>query len=241
MADSILSERAVRTVFGSKNDNEEYEYIENYFDSEVYGKPADRTQNAPKQLTSEYFERLFTPYLDMGEQILYAFGGGSGGEQNPLESEEMINKAKKYSKLAKVFAGMFALGVMLVFCSNAIFESIGFLMIIPYMLMPIALVGIVVAIIIWGVSKTKNVDYAITDKRLIIVAYGHMQQVIYECITDVKCTLKSGSTGTITMKTKAYGGEPSKGIFIIPDVKDAARVAQILDDAIRNHIPGQYQ
>ena len=43
MADSILSERAVRTVFGSKNDNEEYEYIENYFDSEVYGKPADRT------------------------------------------------------------------------------------------------------------------------------------------------------------------------------------------------------
>ncbi len=241
MADSILSERAVRTVFGSKNDNEEYEYIENYFDSEVYGKPADRTQNAPKQLTSEYFERLFTPYLDMGEQILYAFGGGSGGEQNPLESEEMINKAKKYSKLAKVFAGMFALGVMLVFCSNAIFESIGFLMIIPYMLMPIALVGIVAAIIIWGVSKAKNVDYAITDKRLIIVAYGHMQQVIYECITDVKCTLKSGSTGTITMKTKAYGGEPSKGLFIIPDVKDAARVAQILDDAIRNHIPGQYQ
>ncbi len=241
MADSILSERAVRTVFGSKNDNEEYEYIENYFDSEVYGKPADRTQNAPKQLTSEYFERLFTPYLDMGEQILYAFGGGSGGEQNPLESEEMINKAKKYSKLAKVFAGMFALGVMLVFCSNAIFESIGFLMIIPYMLMPIALVGIVAAIIIWGVSKAKNVDYAITDKRLIIVAYGHMQQVIYECITDVKCTLKSGSTGTITMKTKAYGGEPSKGLFIIPDVKDAARVAQILDDAIRNHIPCQYQ
>ena len=54
MADSILSERAVRTVFGSKKDNEEYEYIENYFDSEVYGKPADRTQNAPKQLTSEY-------------------------------------------------------------------------------------------------------------------------------------------------------------------------------------------
>ena len=177
----------------------------------------------------------------MGEQILYAFGGGSGDEQNPLESEEMINKAKKYSKLAKVFAGMFALGVMLVFCSNAIFESIGFLMIIPYMLMPIALVGIVVAIIIWGVSKAKNVDYAITDKRLIIVAYGHMQQVIYECITDVKCTLKSGSTGTITMKTKAYGGEPSKGLFIMPDIKDAARVAQILDDAIRNHIPGQYQ
>lgn len=241
MADSILSERAVRTVFGSKNDNEEYEYIENYFDSEVYGKPADRTQNAPKQLTSEYFERLFTPYLDMGEQILYAFGGGSGDEQNPLESEEMINKAKKYSKLAKVFAGMFALGVMLVFCSNAIFESIGFLMIIPYMLMPIALVGIVVAIIIWGVSKAKNVDYAITDKRLIILAYGHMQQVIYECITDVKCTLKSGSTGTITMKTKAYGSEPSKGLFIMPDIKDAARVAQILDDAIRNHIPGQYQ
>ncbi|MBQ6169739.1 MAG: hypothetical protein IJK30_07270 [Ruminococcus sp.] len=228
-------------MFGSKNDNEEYEYIENYFDSEVYGKPADRTQNAPKQLTSEYFERLFTPYLDMGEQILYAFGGGSGDEQNPLESEEMINKAKKYSKLAKVFAGMFALGVMLVFCSNAIFESIGFLMIIPYMLMPIALVGIVVAIIIWGVSKAKNVDYAITDKRLIILAYGHMQQVIYECITDVKCTLKSGSTGTITMKTKAYGSEPSKGLFIMPDIKDAARVAQILDDAIRNHIPGQYQ
>lgn len=228
-------------MFGSKKDNEEYEYIEKYFDSEVYGKPADRTQNAPKQLTSEYFERLFTPYLDMGEQILYAFGGGSGDEQNPLESEKMINKAKKYSKLAKVFAGMFALGVMLVFCSNAIFESIGFLMIIPYMLMPIALVGIVAAVIIWGVSKAKNVDYAITDKRLIIVAYGHMQQVIYECITDVKCTLKSGSTGTITMKTKAYGGEPSKGLFIMPDIKDAARVAQILDDAIRNHIPGQYQ
>ncbi len=242
MADSILSERAVRTVFGSKKDNEEYEYIENYFDSEVYGKPADRTQNAPKQLTSEYFERLFTPYLDMGEQILYAFGGGIGDEQNPLESEGMINKLQKFSKLAKVFAGMFAVGIiMTMFFSNVIFEIIGFLIIIPYLLMPIAVLGIVAAIIIWGVSKTKNVDYAITDKRLIIVAYGHMQQVIYECITDVKCTLKSGSTGTITMKTKAYGGEPSKGIFIIPDVKDAARVAQILDDAIRNHIPGQYQ
>lgn len=225
-------------MFGKKKE-EEWEYIgDNYHlndDGEV-----EQKNNA--EANTDELKELFRPYLDEDEQILWVMGNGNAHAQHPIESE----KARKVSNVVKFTMVLFVVGILITMVGNGLIIVIGLLMVVPYFLIgklgPFVIIALVVIIIIRLVKKgDKNLNYAITDRRIITFAYSYWAELSFNDITDTKVHAGKGNVGRITLKATRFEGNRGNLIFIIPNVYDPYRVKYILDKAIEKFKTDQYQ
>lgn len=180
--------------------------------------------------------------MDEDEQILWVMGNGNAHAQHPIESE----KARKVSNVVKFTMVLFVVGILITMVGNGLIIVIGLLMVVPYILIdklgPFVIIALVVIIIIRLVKKgDKNLNYAITDRRIITFAYSYWAELSFNDITDTKVHAGKGNVGRITLKATRFEGNRGNLIFIIPNVYDPYRVKYILDKAIEKFKTDQYQ
>ena len=102
--------------------------------------------------------------------------------------------------------------------------------------LPIILIVIVVALI-WGLNfGFKSVNYAITDKRIIIYSHDAIQSIHYGDVTAVDSKTTSGNTGKVIVRTVTYeNGVKCYGIYPIPNVKEPLRIRYIIVNAVEKY------
>ena len=224
-------------MFGKKKE-EEWEYIEQYFQKDNYGQVADEEYWHREHTSTEYLTEIFKPYLMEGEQILCVIGGGKGKTNDFFES----GKNQRKLKSIKIAVAAFFIVSLAVFLISFFIDSIsGLFMLLFFALftvgIPCAMIGGITALIIWAVTAgNKGVNYAITDRRIIYQGYGQMKVISFAHITSTKANAKS-----LTLRLSMYEGVKTNMIYVIPNVGDPLRVKYILDQAIEKYKSGVVQ
>lgn len=210
-------------MFGKKD---EYDGFGNYRQSDDYGyNQGTNTDDA---------KRIFQPFLEEGEVILWSMcsGNGNASAQFPAESDEPQSSAREMQYAKLISAIKTPIGVILLIFVSLTLSFIGvflfcFASVIMNVLMFI-LVAAVLVLLIWYAEKgNKNVSYAITDRRLVKYAYSQFNELRLEDIKKTKVVIGNENKGKVI----------ATGLIlqvIIPDVEDPYSVKNILDNAIDN-------
>ena len=90
----------------------------------------------------------------------------------------------------------------------------------------------VIVILVWTLCNIDCGNYAITDRRVMTLAFKHMNQLRYDYVTAVKCHLKKDNKGTVSIKEKKKG---STVVFLLDDIDDPRKVEGIICDAVRKY------
>ena len=235
-------------MFGRKRDEEDFEYIGNVFDKDEYGKLIDEEDVPYENISDEYVESLFTPYLFEGEEILCVINGGSKEFVSPGDKLMVKSFFKSFGIVSTVISALFVVGVLLGVWggSSTIVKSL--LMLLPFMLidilLPVAIITAIVTVIRWNLStKPKGLHFAVTNRRIIGYGYKFMKSFSLGDIREIKAKVKKekNNTGRITVYSVIYDEVKTYWTFVIPRVKDPLRVKYILDQAIEKYKANQYQ
>ena len=209
---------------------DEYDGFGNYSQSNDYGyNPGTSTED---------IKRIFQPFLEEGEEILWSMCNGNAYAQSPAENDKFQSTVKKMAK-AKIMIFVVALiAALLMFCGGLMSFLVGIFVISIISLIEKALIffliAVIVTLIIWAVKNgSQNVCYAITDRRIIMYGYSQFQQVRFESIQKTKAVIISENKGRIVAT-----GMPM--IFIMSGVEDPFRVKYILDNAIEKYKRSQW-
>ena len=221
-------------MFGKKKD-EEWEYIEQYFQKDNYGQVADEEYWEREHKSTAYLMELFRPYLKRDEQVLCVIGGGKGKTNDIFES----GKNQRKIKGVKIAGAAFFIVSLAVFFISFFIDSISGLFMLLFILLftvgiPCAMIGGITALIIWAVTVgNKGFNYAITDRRIISHGYGEMKVISFDHIKSTSANAKS-----ITLRLSMYEGVKTNMIYVLPNVGDPLRVKYILDQAIEKYKAG---
>ncbi|WP_028518056.1 hypothetical protein [Ruminococcus flavefaciens] len=189
----------------------------------------------------DYVKSIFQPFLEEDEQILWCMGGGKGNKENPLESKKGKSLLNKYDILSKAILAIVILGVLImIFGKSNGTRFLGFLIFLPVLLitsyLPIIMILIAVGFIIWALTSGKKaMNFAITDRRVVVFGYGQWIEAKFDDIVETSVTLKRGKKGRIDIKVQ----EASKDIFMW-GVDDPYRVKYLLDKAIEEYFAKQF-
>lgn len=189
----------------------------------------------------DYVKSIFQPFLEEDEQILWCMGGGKGNKENPLESKKGKSLLNKYDILSKAILAIVILGVLImIFGKSNGTRFLGFLFFLPVLLitsyLPIIMILIAVGFIIWALTSGKKaMNFAITDRRVVVFGYGQWIEAKFDDIVETSVTLKRGKKGRIDIKVQ----EASKDIFMW-GVDDPYRVKYLLDKAIEEYFAKQF-
>ena len=205
-------------MFGKKD---EYDGFGGYDESNNYGYN-------PGTSTDE-LKRIFQPFLEEGEEILWSMCNGNAYAQNPLESD---NSKRANYRIIIISVFVFAcllffvgglksstLSSFIFFFASKMMDAIKFL-----------LIGAGVTFLIWALrsENRKNMCYAITDRRIVTYAYSQFTEVRFENIQKTKAVISSENRGKIITN-----GLPL--IFVMSGVEDPYRVKYLLDSAIEEY------
>lgn len=224
----------MRLMFGKKKE-EEWEYIEQYFQKDNYGQVADDEYWQRENIKTDDLIEIFKPYLLDGEQILCVIGGGKGKTKNFFESGKNQRKFIIYrciTIIALIF--IFSLFFLVLFSdNNALFFKL--LKIFMFGVPAAAFITSIVFVIKGACSGVKGLNYAITDKRIISDGFGELTYLSLGDITSTSASVSSGSKGKLTVRANKYKGQTVLYILVIPDVNEPYRVKNILDKAIADY------
>jgi hypothetical protein len=222
-------------MFGKKKD-EEWEYIGDNFGEQ------DKDAQIKLYTDPDYVKSIFQPFLEEDEKILWCMGGGKGNKQNPLESKKGKSLLNKYDIVTKVIPFIVILGTLLMALgkSNGT-KVLGFLIFLPVLLissyLPKIMILIAVCFIIWALTSGKKaVNFAITDRRVVIYGYNQWIEAKFDDIVETSVTLKRGKKGRIDIKLT----EATEDIFLW-GVEDPFRVKYLLDKAIEEYYANKNQ
>ena len=227
----------MRRVFGKKKE-EDWEYVEQYFQKDNYGQVADKEYWHKEHSSTDYLEELFRPHLKRDEQILCVIGSGQGDLGNPLESPKAMKLKYKSYKAKIAILVLFIIGIILctIFARPDIiggFVTTFFSVLIcsfPLLILALIIVGITL-----GSKGNKEANYAITDQRLLKVQYKELKQLSLKTVTDTFVQMNSDNTGKLIIKACRDLGSPTNYTYTIPKVNDPYRVKAILDEAVQKH------
>ncbi|MBQ6035523.1 MAG: hypothetical protein IJL33_08490 [Ruminococcus sp.] len=230
-------------MFGKKKE-EDWEYIsaENYFDENENSRilTEEEKQEIIKETTStDFLEELFRPFLLKNEQILCVIGGGKGDPVTPFEDPKYEKVGEGLSILKRIVKiAPFIGAVILLISGNIILIALGFLLIILSGILNVIVPVIgATATLAWGIDTApQEMNYAVTDRRVLIYGYQILKQIDLRDIFDVKATVVSGDTGRVTVKAGKVDGQSVLAIFTFPKVKEPFRVKYIIDKAIEKRI-----
>ena len=235
--------RQVRQMFGKKKE-EEWEYIsaEDYFDENEYGRilTEEKKQEIIKETTStDFLEELFRPFLLKNEQILCVIGGGKDDPVTPFEDSKYEKVVERLSILKRILDIAFLIGVVILFISgNIILIALVILLVILSGILKfiVPVIGSTAALAGAVDTAPQEMNYAVTDRRVLIYGYQILKQIDLRDIFDVKATVVSGDTGKVTVKAGKVDGQSVLAIFTFPKVKEPFRVKYIIDKAIEKRI-----
>lgn len=204
---------------------DEYDGFGNYGQSDDYGhNPVTGTKDV---------KRIFQTFLEENEEILWSMCNGNPYAQSPAESDKFQGTVRKMAK-AKIIIFVVALIVALLMLFGGVMSIlIGIFVISVVSLIEKALIffliAVIVTLLIWAVRNgSKNMSYAITDRRILTYGYSQFNEVRFEDIKKTKALVSSENKGRIVTN-----GLPL--VFIMPGVEDPYRVKYILDNAIENY------
>ena len=217
-------------MFGKKD---EYDGFGNYRQSDDYGyNQGTNTDDA---------KRIFQPFLEEGEVILWSMcsGNGNASAQFHAESDEPQSSAREMQYAKLISAIKTPIGVILLIFVSVILSLIAmFLFCFASVMMHILkliLLAAVMTLLIWAAVKGgKNMSYAITDRRILQFGYSYFSEVRFENIQKTKAVTSSENKGKIITN-----GIPL--VYIMLGVEDPYRVKYILDDAIEKYKRDQSQ
>lgn len=209
---------------------DEYDGFGNYGQSDDYGhNPVTGTEDV---------KSIFQPFLEGNEEILWSMCNGNPYAQSPSESDKFQGAVRKMAK-AKIIIFVVALIVaLLMFFGGVMSILIGIFVISVVSLIEKALIffliAVIVTLLIWAVRNgSKNMSYAITDRRILTYGYSQFNEVRFENIKKTKAVVSSENKGRIVTN-----GLPL--VFIMPGVEDPYRVKYILDNAIEKYKRSQW-
>ena len=212
----------------SKKD--EYDSFGNYRQSDDYGhNPVTGTEDV---------KSIFQPFLEENEEILWSMCNGNPYAQSPAESDKFQGAVRKMAK-AKIIIFVVALIVALLMLFGGVMSIlIGIFVISVVSLIEKAfiffLIAVIVTLIIWVVRNgSKNVFYAITDRRILIFGYSEFQEERFEDIQETKAVISRENKGRIVINKISE-------IYIMLGVEDPYRVKYILDNAIEKYKRSQW-
>lgn len=230
-------------MFGSKDDYDEYNertsaaYDDDYIaPTEEYRADTvssdsvshEREDNALGEETSEYLRGAFAPYLREGERLLYTFGRDSRTDFGLNKQRTGMNKIIGLSIL-----GMFIVCFLTFFIGFFSSGKASYIFIfLLFLLMPIAVFGGVTALIVWAVKLNNKADYAVTDRRILMLMSSYNNEMPYDNVTSVTFSVKRDGTGKVRIVSKT-GNQIS--ILTIPCVKEPERLSNIIAEAVRNY------
>lgn len=222
-------------MFGKKKD-EDWEYIGNTFGE------SDKEAQTKLFTDPDYVKSIFQPFLEEDEQILWCMGGGKGNKENPLESKKGKSLLKKYDILSKAIPAIVILGVLImIFGKSNGTRFLGFLIFLPVLLItsyfPIIMILIAVGFIIWALTSGKKaMNFAITDRRVVVYGYSQWLETRFDDIVETSVSLKKGKKGRIDIKVQQAGED-----MFLWGVEDPYRVKYLLDKAMEDYYAKQNQ
>jgi hypothetical protein len=230
-------------MFGGKDDYDEYNertsaaYDDDYiapteeYRADTFGSDSvshEREDNALGEETSEYLRGAFAPYLREGERLLYTFGRDSRTDFGLNKQRRSMNKIIGLSIL-----GMFIVCLLTFFIAFFTSGKASYIFIfLPFLLMPIAVLGRVTALIVWAVKLNNKADYAVTDRRILMLMSSYNNEMPYDNVTSVTCSVRRDGTGKVRIVSKT-GNQIS--ILTIPCVKEPEHLRAKIVEAVRNY------
>ena len=158
---------------------------------------------------------------------------GNPYAQSPTDSDKLQSTVRKMKNTKKIIFFVALIGALMIFFGNIVVFLIGLLVAFTASLMHKVLVFLLIAVVatllIWAFRNgSKNISYAITDRRILQFGYSYFNDVRFENIQKTKAVIRSGNKGRIITN-----GMPM--IYIMLGVEDPYRVKYILDDAIEKY------
>ncbi len=226
----------MRLMFGKKKE-ENWEYIgtEGYFQKENYGQVADDESRYKEYSSNDYILEMFKPYLKRNEKVVCVVGSGKGDKEDPLKSDKAMKVRYKAYILRIAILVLFIIGVIL--CAALARPDIiaGFTVSVLFCSMPLVVIGFIIFLLIYSAKSRDEVNYAITDQRVLFIQYKNLQQFSLKTITDTIVYQNSDNTGKIVIKACRDLGMPTNYRYVIPKVNDPYRVKAIIDDAVAKY------
>lgn len=183
----------------------------------------------------DYVKSIFQPFLEEDEQILWCMGGGKANTKNPIETMK-----SKYAIASIVIKAMVVIGILLTLFGKSRTAFINFLMFLPALLLyeffPIIMILLVAGLIIWFfVSGKKGMNFAITDRRVVVFGYGQWIEAKFDDIVVTSVSMTKGNKGRIEISLTEAVDE-----IILWNIDDPYRVKYLLDKAIEDHLAKQF-
>ena len=224
-------------MFGKKKE-EEWEYIEQYFQKDNYGQIADEESMHRERSANDFLEEMFRPHLKRNEKILCVIGSGCGDKDDPLESPKILKLKYEAYKTKIAVLILFIIGIILCVALAKPDIIAGFVGTFFSMLIcsfPLLILALIIFGITLGSKGNKEANYAITDQRLLKVQYKELKQLSLKTVTDTFVQMNSDNTGKLIIKACRDLGKPTNYTYSIPRVNDPYRVKAILDEAVKNY------
>lgn len=227
-------------MFGGKDDYDEYnerasaayddDYIaltEEYRSDTVSSDSVshEKKENTLREVTSEYRRDAFEPYLKKGERLLYVFS----------RADVDLNKKRKSMKnfWGFIILGLF-IGCFSAFIINFIIarEASYTLLFLPFLLLPFLVFFGVIVLIVWTSALNNKTDYAVTDRRILMLLDKFSNEMSYDDVTSVTCSVKRDGTGKVRIISKSRN---VTSVFTIPCVKEPEHLRTIIAEAVRKY------
>jgi uncharacterized protein YqhQ len=164
---------------------------------------------------------------------------GNAYAQSPAESDKFQSTVRKMANAKIIIFVVALIGALLMIFGNIVVFLIGLLVVDLASLMQkvlvVFLIAVIVTLLIWAVRNgSKNMSYAITDRRILTYGYSQFNEIRFENIQKTKAVVSLENKGRIITN-----GLPL--VYIMPGVEDPYRVKYILDDAIEKYKSNQSQ
>ena len=227
-------------MFGRKKD-EEWEYTDQYFREENYGQAADKEYRYQGYTSTDQLMALFRPHLMSDEKVLCLIGGGKGNAASPFE---IINEKKIAKKMIIAFFAAVIVFFIVVLLSvlgsgsSKVVDAVFLIFfLIGFAVVPVAIMVGVVILIVWAANGGGGSDYAVTDKRLLLLWRGTVSQISLNEVNNVTADVSGRS---VSVTARQYGSSRGNCYWKIPNVNDPQRVKSIIDEAVRNYQANSY-
>lgn len=188
----------------------------------------EREENALREVTPEYLREAFKPYLMEGESLLHVFSRGGREDVDLHKKRKIMKKIIELGILCLFIVCFLALIINFVISGEVSY----ILMFLPFLLVPVLVVVGVIALIVWMSGLDRKADYAVTDRRILVLLDDYHNYMSYNDVSSVTCSVKRDGTGNVKIISRS---SDKISFFTIPNVKDPEHFRSIIDEVVRKY------